>query len=141
MANRQVEASNKTLIRLIKKKIEEKPRRWHEVLYEALWAYMISQHRATKVTPFELVYEHEVVLPVEINLQTWRVTHQDALWAMEYKDIMMYDIDDVSKSWFKALREIEREKLKVARAYNRKVGEKSFQVDDLVWKMILPLGS
>jgi hypothetical protein len=51
---------------------------------------------------------------------------------MEYKDIMMYDIDDVSKSWFKALREIEREKLKVARAYNRKVGEKSFQVDDLV---------
>jgi hypothetical protein len=141
MANRQVEASNKTLIRLIKKKKEEKPRRWHEVLYEALWAYRISQHRATKVTPFELVYEHEVVLPVEINLQTWRVTHQDALWAMEYKDIMMYDIDDVSKSWFKALREIEREKLKVARAYNRKVGEKSFQVDDLVWKMILPLGS
>jgi transposase InsO family protein len=38
-ANGQAEASNKTLFGLIKKKIEEKPRRWHEVLMEALWVY------------------------------------------------------------------------------------------------------
>jgi hypothetical protein len=55
-ANGQAEASNKTLIRLIKKKIEEKPRRWHEVLYPALWAYRISQHGATKLMTFELLY-------------------------------------------------------------------------------------
>jgi hypothetical protein len=53
----QVESSNKTLIKLIKKKIEENSKRWHEVLSEALWAYHISKHSATKVTPFELVYE------------------------------------------------------------------------------------
>jgi len=35
-ANGQAESSNKTLIKLIKKKIEENPRRWHEVLSEAL---------------------------------------------------------------------------------------------------------
>jgi hypothetical protein len=40
----------------IKKKIEEKPRRWHEVLMEVLWAYRVSEHGAIKVTPFELVY-------------------------------------------------------------------------------------
>jgi transposase InsO family protein len=55
-ANGQAEASNKVLIGLIKKKIEEKPRRWHEVLNEALWACRVSRHGATKVTPFELVY-------------------------------------------------------------------------------------
>ena len=32
----QAESSNKILIKLIKKKIEEDPRRWHEVLSEAL---------------------------------------------------------------------------------------------------------
>jgi hypothetical protein len=53
----QVESSNKTLIKLIKKKIEENSKRWHEVLSEALWAYHISKHSATKVTPFELVFE------------------------------------------------------------------------------------
>jgi IS30 family transposase len=34
-ANGQAEFSNKTLINLIKKKIEENPKRWHEVLSEA----------------------------------------------------------------------------------------------------------
>jgi transposase InsO family protein len=40
-ANGQTESSNKTLIKLIKKKIEENPRRWHEVLSETLWAHRI----------------------------------------------------------------------------------------------------
>jgi transposase InsO family protein len=60
-ANGQAESSNKALIKLIKKKIEENPRTWHEVLSEALWAHCISRHGATKVTPFELVYGHEAV--------------------------------------------------------------------------------
>jgi transposase InsO family protein len=55
-ANGQAESSNKTLIKLIKKKIEDNPRRWHEVLSKALWAHRISRHGATKVTLFELVY-------------------------------------------------------------------------------------
>ena len=37
-ANGQAESSNKILIKLIKKKIEENPKRWHEVLSEILWA-------------------------------------------------------------------------------------------------------
>jgi hypothetical protein len=59
-ANGQAESSNKTLIKLIKKKIEENPKRWHEVLSEVLWAHRISKHSTTKVTPFELVYGQEV---------------------------------------------------------------------------------
>jgi hypothetical protein len=35
---------------------------------EALWAYHISKHGATKVTPFELMYGQEAVLSVEVNL-------------------------------------------------------------------------
>jgi hypothetical protein len=31
-SNGQAEASNKILVKLVKKKIEENPRRWHEVL-------------------------------------------------------------------------------------------------------------
>ena len=40
----------------------------------------------------------------------------------------------------KALKEIEKDKLRVARAYNKKVKGKFFQVGDLIWKTILPLG-
>ena len=50
-ANGQAELSNKMSLKLVKKKIEEHPKRWHEVLSKALWADMISEHGATKVTP------------------------------------------------------------------------------------------
>jgi len=36
-ANGQAEASNKGIIKLIKRKVEENPRRWHTLLNEALW--------------------------------------------------------------------------------------------------------
>jgi hypothetical protein len=33
-----------------------------------LWTHLISKHSATKVTPFEIVYGQEAILPVEVNL-------------------------------------------------------------------------
>ena len=53
--------------------------RWHEVLSKALWAHRISRHGATKVTPFELVYGQEAVLPVEVNLDAYRLAKQNDL--------------------------------------------------------------
>jgi hypothetical protein len=38
------------------------------VVSEVLWSHRISKHSATKVTPFELVYGQEAILPVELNL-------------------------------------------------------------------------
>jgi transposase InsO family protein len=55
-ANGQAESSNKTMLKIIKKKIDGNPRKWHEVLSEALWAHKMSRHGATRVMPFELVY-------------------------------------------------------------------------------------
>jgi transposase InsO family protein len=108
-ANGQAESSNKTLIKLIKKKIEENPRRWHEVLSKALWAHRISRHGATKVTPFELVYGQEAVLPVEVNLDAYRLAKQNDLSAV-YHDLMMDNIDEVTDVRLKALKEIEKDK-------------------------------
>jgi hypothetical protein len=39
------------------------------------------------------------------------------------------------------LEAIEKDKRRVARAYNKKVKAMPFQVGDLVWKTILPIGS
>jgi hypothetical protein len=53
---------------------------------------------------------------------------------------MLDRLDEVLNERVKALGEIERDKLRVARDYNKRVKEKSFQVRDLVWKTILPIG-
>jgi hypothetical protein len=59
----------------------------------------------------------------------------------EYAKGMMERIDNVPESRLRSLQEIEKEKLRVAKVYNRKVREKSFQIEELVWKMILWLRS
>jgi hypothetical protein len=140
-ANDQAESSNKTLNKLIKKKIEDNLRRWHVVLSEALWSHRISRHGATKVTPFELVYDQEAILPVEVNLAAYRLAKQNELPAVDYNDLMMDNIDEVTDKRLQTLKEIEKDKIRVARAYNTKVKLKSFQIGNLIWKTILPVGT
>jgi hypothetical protein len=140
-ANAQAETSNKVIIKIIKKRIKDNPRRWHKKLSEALWAHRTSSHGAIKVTPFELIYGQEAVLPIEVSLQNLRIIEQDYLSAKGYTELMMDKVDEAPESWLKALEEIEKEKVKIAKAYNKRVVEKLFQVGDLVWKTILPLGA
>jgi hypothetical protein len=140
-ANGQPEANNKVLIKIIKKRIRDNPRRWHEKVSEAMWAHRTSRQRATKVNPFELVYGQEAVMPIEVSLQNLRITRQDYLLAKEYSELMMDKVDEAPESRFKTLEGMEKEKIKIAKAYNKRVVENSFQVGDLVWKMILPLGT
>jgi hypothetical protein len=52
---------------------------------------------------------------------------------------MIDNIDEATDKRLVALREIEKDKVIVAKTYNKKV--KSFQVGDLVCKTILPLRS
>jgi hypothetical protein len=91
------------------------------VLSEALWAHRISWHGATKVTPYEFVYGQEAVLPVEVNLAALRFAKQNNLSAVDFHNLMMDNIDEVADKHLIALRDIEKEKLQVARAYNKKV--------------------
>jgi hypothetical protein len=99
---------------------------WHEVLLEALWTHRIFKYRVTKVTPFELVYEQEAILPVEVNLDALQIARQNELSIVDYNNLMLDMIDETSDEIIKALGDIERDKLRVARAYNKRVKEKSF---------------
>jgi hypothetical protein len=140
-ANGQAEASNQSLIKLIKRMIDEYPRRWHEVLLEALWAYRISCHGATNTSPYHLVYGQEAVLPWEITAGSRRVEFQNDLTAEEYATLMNDNVEDLMELRLWSLEKIKENKAKVARAYNKKVKPKEFQVGDLVWEAVLPLGT
>jgi hypothetical protein len=63
------------------------------------------------------------------------------LSAVDYHNLKLDRLDEVSDETVKTLGGIERDKLKIARAYNKKVKEKSFQVGDLIWKTIFPIES
>jgi hypothetical protein len=63
---------------------------------------------------------------VEVNLDALRIARQNELSAINYHNLMLDRIDEVSDERVKALGEIKRDKLRVAKAYNKRVKEKSF---------------
>jgi hypothetical protein len=87
------------------------------------------------------VYGQEVILPIEVNLGAYSLAKQNALDAIVYHNLMMDNIDEITDKRMRALMKIEKDKARVARAYNKRVRPKSFQDGELVWKAILPLGT
>ena len=58
---------------MIKTAVEDKPRRWHEVLSEVLWAYKNYKNNATSLTLYLVTYWQDVVLPLELAVSLLRV--------------------------------------------------------------------
>jgi hypothetical protein len=75
-------------------------------LSEALWTHRITKHSATKLIPFELVYGQEAILPMEVNLDALRIARQNELLAVDYHNLMLDRLDEVSDEKVKALGEI-----------------------------------
>ncbi|RVX23644.1 Gag-Pol polyprotein [Vitis vinifera] len=65
-SNGQVEATNKTLITALKKRLEQAKGKWVEELPDVLWAYRTTPGRPTGNTPFALTYGMDAVIPTEI---------------------------------------------------------------------------
>lgn len=74
-ANRQVEAANKTINKLLTTRLSEKKRTWVDELPGVLWAYRTTHKTTTRETPFALGFVHEVVVPVEIEMDTHNTKH------------------------------------------------------------------
>jgi len=69
------------------------------------------------------------------------LSFQDQLIADDYATLMKVELDDLARHRLKALMSIEENKKRVARWYDKKVKAKEFANGDLVWKLILTIGT
>ena len=130
---------NKIIIGLIKKHIGRYPKSWHSTLEQVLWACRNSPRESTGTTPYKLVYGHDAMLPVEINLGSLRIQKQDELPIDTYWDLMFDELNELHDDRITALENVIRQKERIAKIYGNKIKYKSFKVDELVWKVILPM--
>ena len=72
-ANEQVEVANRSLLKIIKIRLEGAKGVWPDELPEVLWAYKTTVRTPTGETPFKLAYGSEAVIPAEVLVANHRV--------------------------------------------------------------------
>ena len=132
-SNGQAEATNKTLITALKKRLEQAKGKWVEELPGVLWAYRTTPGRPTGNTPFALAYGMDAVIPTEIGLPTIRTEaakQDDASvelgrnldWADEVRESAAIQMADYQQ--------------RASAHYNRKVRPRSFKNGMLVLRKV-----
>ncbi|XP_050386257.1 uncharacterized protein LOC126802648 [Argentina anserina] len=131
--NGQVEAANKLIKSLLRKKLGEAKGLWPEKLDEVVWAIRTTPTEATGETPFCLMYGTEAVLPIEVIQPTQRVSLFD---PETNSDSIHLDKDLLEEKRITAHRRNIQNKQRVARFYNSRVKSRTLQVGDWVLKKI-----
>uniref|UniRef100_A0A2N9FF19 Integrase catalytic domain-containing protein n=1 Tax=Fagus sylvatica TaxID=28930 RepID=A0A2N9FF19_FAGSY len=132
-ANGQVEVTNRSLLKMIKTRLEGAKGLWPEELPNILWAYRTTARTPTGETPFRLTYGTEAVIPVEIGLTTWRTNHYDEC----SNDVQLrsnLDLVDEVRDQAEANTRVYQQRM--ARYYDRRVKHRQFKVGDLVLRKV-----
>ncbi|GKV02599.1 hypothetical protein SLEP1_g15017 [Rubroshorea leprosula] len=74
-SNGMVESVNKCILEGIKPRLEQHKAKWADELNNVLWAYKTTSRTATGETPYHLAFGTEAVIPIEIGVPSFRVTH------------------------------------------------------------------
>ena len=67
-----MEVTNRTLLKIIKTKLDDAKGAWPEKLPNVLWAYRTTTRTPTGETPFRLTYGIEAEIPVEVGVTSTR---------------------------------------------------------------------
>ncbi|RVX01340.1 Transposon Ty3-I Gag-Pol polyprotein [Vitis vinifera] len=118
--NGAVETVNKNIKRILRRMIKTS-RDWFEKLPFALWAYRTSFHTSTGATPYSLVYNMEVVLPVEIELGSLRVALEQQMLEADWAQSRFDQLNLQDERRLRAADHIRAYQRKMARTFKKQV--------------------
>ncbi|KAI5324205.1 hypothetical protein L3X38_033278 [Prunus dulcis] len=95
-------------------------------------AYRTSKRDATGMTTYALTYGHDAILLMEIAVQSLRIAQQHNLVREDYSQAMLLELEGLDTSRIDTLNKLLAGKQAVARAYNKKVRNKSFENGEIV---------
>ncbi|XP_038690528.1 uncharacterized protein LOC119989207 [Tripterygium wilfordii] len=131
--NGQAEASNKTLIRTLEKRLEKAKGAWADELPGVLWSYRTTSRTPTGETPFSLAFGSEAVIPVEAGLPS--ATFQ---WANEQRNWQELNdqLDTIDELRDQALTRTAAYHDKVSKYFNQNVRTRAFREGDYVLRRV-----
>ena len=111
------EASNKTLLTALKKRLDSAKGNWVDELPGVLWAYRTIAHKPTGISLFAITYDMEAIIPTEIGMPTIRTNVPE----QGNTDLMVKDLDTLDESRESATIRIASYQHRLANSFNKRV--------------------
>ncbi|XP_042387527.1 uncharacterized protein LOC121979598 [Zingiber officinale] len=118
----------KSILKVLRARLDHMGGNWVDKLPSMLWALCTTLKEATGVTPFQLVYGGEVVVPMEVGVESDQVQHYNegnAEWRL-------MELDLVDETRAKSVIRIMAYQHCINQNYYRGVISRSFQVGDII---------
>ena len=121
--------TNRTLLKIIKTKLDDAKGAWPEELPNVLWAYRTTARTPTGETPFRLTYGIEAVIPVEVRVTSVRRGTFNLGCNDNELRLNLDCLDEVKDN---ASSKMTKYQLKMAEYYNKRVKLRRMDIRDLV---------
>ncbi|XP_075106788.1 uncharacterized protein LOC142179810 [Nicotiana tabacum] len=131
MGNGKTESSNKSILNIMKKKLEDAKGLWPELLPEVLWAYPTTPKTSKEETPYSLVYGTDAVIPVEVGDPSLRYSHESGPRNNESR---RQELDEAEERRDMAYTRMIAQKQQAEHYYNKKEKIRPLKVADYVLK-------
>jgi transposase InsO family protein len=132
-ANGQVEVTNRSLLKMIKIRLEGAKALWPKELPNVLWAYRMTARTPTRETPFRLTFGTEAVILVEIGLTSFRTNGYD---KDNNSSQLRLNLDLLDEARDQAKAKTKAYQQRMACYYDPRVKHREFKVGDLVLRKV-----
>jgi len=131
--NGLAESSNKSIVRIIRKVLQENKKAWHLKLKYILWTDRICTKRSIGTSPYELVYGAEAIFPTSLGVPVMKLIQGlgeepnstqrriNQLITLQEKRNQVYDNH-------------QHDQNRIKNTFDKKIKEDSFQIQDKVLK-------
>ena len=131
--NGLAESFNKSLITVIKKVLTENKKPWHIHLKYALWDNRISTKRSIGISPFQMVYGTDVILPINLALpvmKLWKDSNEEPNNITKRENQLV----EVQQNRAEVNEKLRRYQDKMKSLFDQKDKDRDFLPGDLVLK-------
>ena len=107
---------------------------WSEKLKDALWAYRITWKNTTGFSPYQLVYGKEALLPIEFQIQTYRLAAELGLDLTEAQQQRIMELNQLDEHRQQAIEHTTLVQQQRMKWHDRYIKKKTFHKGD--WALL-----
>ena len=135
--NGQAEATNRVMLKILKKMKHEYGGKWSDHLADLLWAYRSFVKTTTRFSPFSLVYGIEAISPIELVVPESRVVLEENQEDTEdtNNEKRLADLEGLEEER-EVARRSQRNQQRMAKAYAQIIHPMAFTEEQLVLRTI-----